>query len=260
MKSTRKPLTEAQRIERRKYHREWERRTYASRPRIRVFTPEEKARRHENYLKNKTRYVAAQNARRKANPEQRKKWDKAYYLNHRDKELARGKVWVANNRDKRKVVDKRCKLKHAEKYKEAGRKHYLLNREKYAAYSKNNRPRFRKWMSEWRKRNPEKVKAMERKRVESGQAAEQSQKRRARIRGNYQESCTEKIAFLRLLPICHYCFGLIDGKPTIDHVTPISRGGAHAPGNLVAACQHCNSQKHNKLLSEWNGRVMEEAA
>ena len=49
---------------------------------------------------------------------------------------------------------------------------------------------------------------------------------------------------------CAYC-----GKSatTMDHVTPLSRGGIHGPDNLVPACQSCNFSKHTKTLDEWNG-------
>jgi hypothetical protein len=37
----------------------------------------------------------------------------------------------------------------------------------------------------------------------------------------------------------------------IDHITPISKGGAHAENNLVAACADCNKAKASKLLFQW---------
>jgi 5-methylcytosine-specific restriction endonuclease McrA len=54
---------------------------------------------------------------------------------------------------------------------------------------------------------------------------------------------------------CVYC-----GTPlglehaTLDHVFPLSKGGDHAPGNLVAACQHCNQLKGSLLPSEFFAR------
>lgn len=43
-------------------------------------------------------------------------------------------------------------------------------------------------------------------------------------------------------------------KATIDHITPISRGGAHVWANVCLACWRCNLSKGNKLLSEWTRR------
>lgn len=52
---------------------------------------------------------------------------------------------------------------------------------------------------------------------------------------------------------CVYCG---DRASTVDHVRPLSRGGAEHPANLVPACQSCNSSKGSRLLTEWDaGRV-----
>lgn len=39
-------------------------------------------------------------------------------------------------------------------------------------------------------------------------------------------------------------------SPTLDHVIPLSRGGAHNLNNVRLACWACNSKKRNKLDSE----------
>ncbi|HTE56958.1 MAG TPA: HNH endonuclease [Kofleriaceae bacterium] len=39
-------------------------------------------------------------------------------------------------------------------------------------------------------------------------------------------------------------------SPSVDHVIPLSRGGAHAMGNVQSAHLGCNSSKGNRLLSE----------
>jgi len=51
---------------------------------------------------------------------------------------------------------------------------------------------------------------------------------------------------------CVYCgmtFGEI--RVTWDHVIPVARGGAHGIGNLVPACQRCNSSKGKRTVTEW---------
>lgn len=46
---------------------------------------------------------------------------------------------------------------------------------------------------------------------------------------------------------CRYCgVGLTVDTATIDHATPLSRGGTHAIENLVAACLSCNQRKADK--------------
>lgn len=47
---------------------------------------------------------------------------------------------------------------------------------------------------------------------------------------------------------CHYCGG--DGIG-LDHVMPLSRGGANEPANLVQCCGDCNSRKGARTPGEW---------
>lgn len=37
-------------------------------------------------------------------------------------------------------------------------------------------------------------------------------------------------------------------KPTIDHVTPVSKGGLNTPDNIQPLCAECNNWKHNKTI------------
>lgn len=47
---------------------------------------------------------------------------------------------------------------------------------------------------------------------------------------------------------CVYCgTGLDFETATLDHVYPLSHGGAHHPGNVVLACNRCNSLKSDLL-------------
>ena len=39
---------------------------------------------------------------------------------------------------------------------------------------------------------------------------------------------------------------------SIDHATPLSRGGTNSLDNLIPCCVSCNSKKHDKTLVEFN--------
>jgi 5-methylcytosine-specific restriction endonuclease McrA len=49
---------------------------------------------------------------------------------------------------------------------------------------------------------------------------------------------------------CFYCGNHADHL-VMEHVIPLSRGGRHAPGNVVAACRKCNDEKNDLFVSEW---------
>ena len=48
---------------------------------------------------------------------------------------------------------------------------------------------------------------------------------------------------------CHYC-----GKEanSVDHKTPLAKGGKSNEDNLVAACRRCNSLKKDRTHEEWS--------
>ena len=55
---------------------------------------------------------------------------------------------------------------------------------------------------------------------------------------------------------CVYCGHRLDPlEATLDHVHPVARGGAHAPGNLVVACAPCNRMKGDMLPYEFFGGI-----
>jgi 5-methylcytosine-specific restriction endonuclease McrA len=73
--------------------------------------------------------------------------------------------------------------------------------------------------------------------------------RRARKNENGVFSVSKKELKKLYSSPCFYCGS--SNKITIDHVIPISRGGTHGIGNLVAACAFCNGSKNSKFLIEW---------
>jgi len=52
--------------------------------------------------------------------------------------------------------------------------------------------------------------------------------------------------------LCYYCgASLEETGQHIEHMTPLSRGGAHALYNLVLSCPTCNLRKHTKTAEEF---------
>jgi 5-methylcytosine-specific restriction endonuclease McrA len=51
---------------------------------------------------------------------------------------------------------------------------------------------------------------------------------------------------------CVYCGEVFeDAELTVDHVQPRVRNGDHSGGNLVTACQACNTRKGARRLAEF---------
>jgi 5-methylcytosine-specific restriction endonuclease McrA len=52
--------------------------------------------------------------------------------------------------------------------------------------------------------------------------------------------------------LCTYCGKqLTQHTVTLDHVTPIEKGGSHSSENLVTSCLNCNSQKTNRNVGDF---------
>jgi 5-methylcytosine-specific restriction endonuclease McrA len=78
---------------------------------------------------------------------------------------------------------------------------------------------------------------------------------RRRVLAQGQKRHVKRATFRDCGRRCVYC-GTILGleHATLDHVHPLCRGGDHAPGNLVAACHHCNQLKGSLLPVEFFAR------
>lgn len=51
--------------------------------------------------------------------------------------------------------------------------------------------------------------------------------------------------------VCYYCEKTFSPKDlTMDHLTPLIRGGKTGKNNVVVACKNCNSEKSFKTLVE----------
>lgn len=154
-------------------------------------------------------------------PEKMAAFSATHYINNKQAEIARSQI----NRWARKIAnpEREKALRHKQ-----NAKHYANNREKCIALA-----------GAWAKANPDKV-------------AVRRQKRRVEKYGNTQidrlltaTEWTETKEYFDHR--CAYC-GRQPEKLTIDHIVPLSRGGAHTKENIVPACRSCNSSKHNSSL------------
>lgn len=127
--------------------------------------------------------------------------------------------------------------------KEYRRKRYLRNKERILAQTK-----------EWAKKNPEK-RAEIRKRWKAKNRDKVNYYQRSRFYREKNAVGNHTMKDLKDIQeawhgMCAYCRK--NKADTIDHVTPLTKGGTNDVGNLVPACFSCNSKKGNKSIWAWN--------
>jgi len=94
----------------------------------------------------------------------------------------------------------------------------------------------------------------------SSEYAAHSAKRRALIAGSITGATASSLAEIKEIyrcakedskVRCYLCGELISiGHRQVDHIVPISKGGAHCPSNLAIACDECNLRKSDKMPEE----------
>lgn len=77
---------------------------------------------------------------------------------------------------------------------------------------------------------------------------ELTHKRRAEEYGVEHVAYSRTAIMRRWRYACAYCNGI---ATHLDHVIPLSKGGADAEQNMVPACARCNLSKGAKTLAEW---------
>lgn len=164
---------------------------------------------------------ALQRDRRAANPDREKVYRSARSAAGREADRATSRRWKERNQARVRAYQQ--------------------------AYRQTNIERTRARKRSYRQANPERVRAwLNRRRVrklqsEGAHTASDIQAQYARQKGR-----------------CYWCGEKVGDDFHVDHIVPLSRGGADWPDNLVIACPACNMSKHNKLPHEWieGGRLL----
>jgi len=136
--------------------------------------------------------------------------------------------WAAANPDKVKELNRKKYIARRERYLEKRRVYVLENQDQVKAYQKS-------------------YAASAHGKLVRNNA---EHRRRAKIKQTEDAATNAEVqALMTQATNCAYCDGDFDlfRRRSLDHVRPLSKGGAHKLENLTVACGPCNSKKGAKL-------------
>lgn len=164
--------------------------------------------------------------------------------NKRKYDIKKAAAYYVAHCEKKKAQSKAYRATHREATKKQRAEHYLIHRDERLAKDKKYRDTHRERISKrarcWRENH--------RLEIHAGNAARKAMLIGATI-GNIAE-ITEIYRHAKedKKVRCYLCGKLIPiGHRHVDHVLPISKGGAHRPSNLAVACDTCNLSKGAKM-------------
>lgn len=152
------------------------------------------------------------------------------------------RAWRKANPEKLSALRRKERLAHPEKL------------EVTRTWRKANPERCRANRESWRKRNAEKKRGIDRRWRAENPAVNipSNQRHRARKAAAGGEGITRK-QWLEVVGEyggrCAYCGRAV--RLSMDHVEPLSKGGAHDISNAAPACSSCNSSKNDRQLVVW---------
>ena len=173
-----------------------------------------------HYEANRDAVRERRRAYREANREKVLEQKRAYREANRDAILKRDRAWREANPEKTRETQRAWREANPEKVREKNRAYYEANRD---AVLKKDRA--------WRAANPEKVRATS--------TRHRARKRDATIVPFTVEQERQRMSMFRG---CWMCPGGGE-REHVDHVKPLSKGGAHCLANLRPACANHNQVK-----------------
>ena len=188
-----------------------------------------------------------------------------YHADHREEVNAKARLTSAAQYQKHKPkIREYYKQPHVKaRVQQRNRDWRKNNPEKVKAISKKFRITHHekrvKELQDWRNRNPDKVKAQN-KRAKRDPLKSRAKVHTRRIRKKERGGSFSKhdvlLQYKSQKGLCWWCDKPVGDNYHIDHRVPLAKGGSNLPNNLVISCPHCNLSKRDKLPHEWNGRLL----
>ena len=163
--------------------------------------------------------------------------------------------WRAENPEKAELSVSNWRKANMERYLEKKRAADAAYKAANADLLKDKREAKREYhavrLAEWKQANRERVRDYERK-------------RRAAVRGADIADMDLDQVWVKSAGICGLCSGPLDRSlkwphrfsVSLDHIIPLSRGGAHSTDNARYVHLSCNASKNNRLDSELTSAVL----
>jgi len=179
----------------------------------------------------------------------------AYREGQKDYRALYNPLYKATHKEATRVYNAEYRKTHEEYYKDYAKaydpNYYEVHKEHHRALGK-----------QWRKDHKEELRLYEeaRRKKRAPRHNMDNARRRALKRGALIGATVAQLAEIKEIyqrakeaskVRCYLCGKLIpEGHRHVDHIVPISKGGAHRPSNLAVACDTCNLSKHNKSPAE----------
>jgi len=174
---------------------------------------------------------------RSEHPERVHEYQREYRAAHRDEKRECSREWYLAHREKALERDHEYYEVHHEEALERKRKYYETHRDikrkwqrhYYADHADERRAK----AQEWRVAHPEESRA-------------HGLRRRALQAGVTIEPVNASEVYERDHYLCHVCRRLVPARErSLDHLIPLTRGGAHSMNNVALAHRRCNSKRYN---------------
>lgn len=167
-------------------------------------------------------------------------YKRAYYLQNKEAVDTRSRAYYEANKESRDASSRAYNLANKESVDTHNRAYYQENKESISAYKRvyyqENKEELNAHNRAYKKAHPEvHVKA-------------RSKRRAQKLDNGIFEISSKEITRIRNSP-CTFC-NSTQGIH-IDHIVPLSKGGAHSIGNLQPLCQSCNQAKSAKFYFEF---------
>ena len=186
-----------------------------------------------------------------------------WYAANRESEIAKARAWNLANPERVRAIDKARNARNPEARRESAARTYAKHGHKARAAKSALRTidptPFREAEKAWRAANPDKIRAKHERELaknpnlsrdrywkDPAYARQKSSRRKAMRRGASIGDITPSGLASRIAYYGGKCWMCGAQYAHLDHVKPLSKGGAHMLANLRPACAPCNLAKSDK--------------